>query len=1165
MPIANTTIRLRKSATPGNQPSSLANGEIAINYADGRIYYLNANGSIASISGGGSSSYSFSTINVNSSLVLATSPTDILTLAGANGITVTACTSSKVITIGTTGTVGIDTYARDTANGAASLAQAAFDKANTGGSGSSSGYLANSIIFANASGYLSNTNNLQFFTSNNNFVVTGNVIGGGVRTTSSASAPASPTPGDIWYKTTNDKIYRYTYDGTNSYWIDINTPIFASNGTISIDPWVRDTANAIIGVDLTQNTNITYVTGLAQAAFDKANTGVSTSTDEYARTLANTATNNIVILQGVDTTQNTRISSVDNTANAAYAKANAAFDKANTGGSGSSSGYLANSVIFANATGYLTNTSTLQFFTSNNNFVVTGNVIGGGVRTTTSSTAPDSPTPGDIWYKTTNDKVYRYTYDGTGSYWIDVNTPAFAANGVLIIDSYARDTANLAQANTIYSQGVDTTQNTRITVLEGGLISANSNTVYLNSLISTNNTRISSTDNTATAAYAKANAAFDKANTGVSTSTDDYARATSNTASNNITILQDVNTTQNTRISSTDNTATAAYDKANAAFDKANTGGSGGSSSGYLANSVIISNTTGYLTNTSSIQFFTSNNNLVLTGNIIAGGVRSTTSSNPPSSPTVGDIWYDTTIDVIYRYTYDGAGSYWIDITSATVSSNASSGGTSSSIGITSISIANSAYTILDDTAVSNTGGYIQLTGSNFTNTCSVIVGSNNVISTTFVNTSILRAQVGAAAPGTYHVYVADSLTGSSAIKPNGLTYSLFPVWGTGTSLLTATANISFSRVLSANSDSNIVYSNTSVLPTGSALLANGYFYGNISVGSDTTYNFDVKATDVELQDTSRTFSLPVTIVYEATYLLVAGGGAGGGRHAGGGGAGGILSGTSILTPAQTYTVTIGAGGAATTEFIGNNGSNSVLFANTAIGGGGGGVYPGAGSNPIGNTGGSGGGSGSNNGSSSGAAGTNGQGYAGGGSVYDSTNDTRPSGGGGGAGAVGTTGTSSVQANGGIGIISSITGTSLYFGGGGGGSLWCDTGTTNVPAGNGGLGGGGGGGFQNRAGSIMPASTGGGSALNTGGNGGTGSYATNVNGGNGGANTGGGGGGCPQYYGPYGQYGISGSGGSGIVIIRIIQPASATTGSPTVTTDAGYNIYTFTSSGSITF
>ena len=153
MPIANTTIRLRKSATPGNQPSSLANGEIAINYADGRIYYLNANGSIASISGGGSSSYSFSTINVNSSLVLATSPTDILTLLGANGITVTACTTSKVITIGTTGTVGIDTYARDTANGAASLAQAAFDKANTGTGTGTSGNSFGVIYTANNNQY----------------------------------------------------------------------------------------------------------------------------------------------------------------------------------------------------------------------------------------------------------------------------------------------------------------------------------------------------------------------------------------------------------------------------------------------------------------------------------------------------------------------------------------------------------------------------------------------------------------------------------------------------------------------------------------------------------------------------------------------------------------------------------------------------------------------------------------------------------------------------------------------------------------------------------------------------------------------------------------------------------------------------------------------------
>ena len=47
---------------------------------------------------------------------------------------------------------------------------------------------------------------------------------------------------------------------------------------------------------------------------------------------------------------------------------------------------------------------------------------------------------------------------------------------------------------------------------------------------------------------------------------------------------------------------------------------------------------------------------------IDAGGVRTTTSSSPPTANTVGDIWYNTTNDVLYRYTYDGTNYYWIDI-----------------------------------------------------------------------------------------------------------------------------------------------------------------------------------------------------------------------------------------------------------------------------------------------------------------------------------------------------------------------------------------------------------------------------------------------------------------------------------------------------------------------
>ena len=48
----------------------------------------------------------------------------------------------------------------------------------------------------------------------------GNIIAGGVRTTSSATQPTNPSVGDLWYKTDTDVLYRYTFDGTNTYWVD---------------------------------------------------------------------------------------------------------------------------------------------------------------------------------------------------------------------------------------------------------------------------------------------------------------------------------------------------------------------------------------------------------------------------------------------------------------------------------------------------------------------------------------------------------------------------------------------------------------------------------------------------------------------------------------------------------------------------------------------------------------------------------------------------------------------------------------------------------------------------------------------------------------------------------------------------------------------------------
>jgi hypothetical protein len=221
-------------------------------------------------------------------------------------------------------------------------------------------------------------------------------------------------------------------------------------------------------------------------------------------------------------------------------------------------------------------------------------------------------------------------------------------------------------------------------------------------------------------------------------------------------------------------------------------------------------------------------------------------------------------------------------------------------------------------------------------------------------------------------------------------------------------------------------------------------------------------------------------------YLVVAGGGGGGGTAsdaAGGGGAGGLrctvgatggggsLESALSLTASTNYTVTVGAGGAGgaasdTSTGKGTNGSNSVFSSITSTGGGGGGSIT-----VAGGSGGSGGGNGAQT-SGGGGAGTANQGYAGGSSA--NINNSQ-GGGGGGAGAVGTNGAnvSTSGVAGGIGVATSISGSSTYYAGGGGGGP-SNGASAGAVAGAGGLGGGGGGGTTNAAGTSGTANTGGG-------------------------------------------------------------------------------------------
>ena len=79
--------------------------------------------------------------------------------------------------------------------------------------------------------------------------------------------------------------------------------------------------------------------------------------------------------------------------------------------------------------------------------------------------------------------------------------------------------------------------------------------------------------------------------------------------------------------------------------------------------------------------------------------------------------------------------------------------------------VANSAFTVLDDTAVNIGGGYIVLTGSDFVSGAQVLVGNTPATSTSFVNSSILQVQVPARPAGTYNVFVVNPDGGRNSCK----------------------------------------------------------------------------------------------------------------------------------------------------------------------------------------------------------------------------------------------------------------------------------------------------------------------------------------------------------------------------------------------------------------
>ena len=193
-------------------------------------------------------------------------------------------------------------------------------------------------------------------------------------------------------------------------------------------------------------------------------------------------------------------------------------------------------------------------------------------------------------------------------------------------------------------------------------------------------------------------------------------------------------------------------------------------------------------------------------------------------------------------------------LNSAAIQGGVGSGGPK----ITAITVTDSSYTNLDDTAVDVAGGYIKLTGSGFASGCQVLVNNTPATSVSYISATEVRAQVPAITAGTYIVYLVNS-DGGVAIRVNGITFSALPNWTTA-SPLAGLNNNALSIQLAATGATAFSLASGSSLPTGLTLSSSGLLSGTVSgLTVSTAYNFTVVATDAELQDSPKAFTLNIS------------------------------------------------------------------------------------------------------------------------------------------------------------------------------------------------------------------------------------------------------------------------------------------------------------------
>ena len=169
----------------------------------------------------------------------------------------------------------------------------------------------------------------------------------------------------------------------------------------------------------------------------------------------------------------------------------------------------------------------------------------------------------------------------------------------------------------------------------------------------------------------------------------------------------------------------------------------------------------------------------------------------------------------------------------------------------------------LDDTALDPAGGQtVQINGTGFLAGATITFDGSAVAVVTYVNPNCLTFTSPAKTAGTYTIYVVNP-DGGTAIYIPGIIYSVLPTWTTSAgSLGSYYETTSISNTVIASGDAPVTYSLFSgSLPAGSTLSSSGVITGTAPVdNSSTTYSFTIQATDAQLQDSTRSFSLTINV-----------------------------------------------------------------------------------------------------------------------------------------------------------------------------------------------------------------------------------------------------------------------------------------------------------------